>query len=1200
MITEDAAARWAARPVQARLIRLVVFLLPIAGSVVFVHFASGAIEMPTSSFLLFISWWVLMSGAATAVLIVLDRLARRLLPLVALLNLSLVFPDEAPSRFRTALRSNTVESLEQRLARARALPDGSATVGAAEQLLALVAELDTHDRVTRGHSERVRAYAQIIGKELHLKPGELDALNWAALVHDVGKLKVPAEILNKPGKPTEEEWAVLRRHTEFGDELVAPLESWLGEWSHAVGQHHERWNGHGYPSGLSGDEISLAARIVAVADVFDVITSARSYKPSFSAATARQEIALCAGTYFDPGVVRAFLNVSLGRLRLVMGPLAWLAHAPILGRLPLTPAIGTLGVSMATVAAALTTGLLATSTPPGQASTGAPPIQARAEADRIDRVTREDESIVVGVEPAVGGAKVISLRVVTQPSAGHVRVTAANRLLYTPPPGFSGEVSVRYAACWSGHGCREGVLTVRVLQVNDSPTARDDRATTQAGAPVSIGVLANDSDPDGDPLSIVSISDPGAARTRLLRQIVLRSGTAVGAAQAEIVGRRIRWSPPPGFAGTASFRYTVTDGHGGRASALVTIRVTGPTASEPAPSPEQPQMPAGAPSPAATPPPAPGSEPETPSPSRQDLPPRARDDRVSVPEGRTVSVDVLANDTDPDGGALSLVSVGSPSRGTARRVGDTVRFTAPPDYVGPVSFPYTVVDGQGARDSATVSVTVLLVNAPPSFTLGRDVSVLEDAGPQSVPGWAANIEPGPTSEAGQAVSFAVAADNQSLFAVQPEIDPGGALTYTPAPNAYGSANVTVRAKDDGGTASGGSDTSGLQTFTLTVAPVNDPPVARNDDAGVAEDDEAGVTFDVLANDTDVDTGDTLSVFSFDSPADASGTLTHTSGGSFTYIPESGFAGTETFTYVAVDSSGAASSATVTIVVTAVQHAPVAGNDSYVVQLDTKLEVALPGVLANDGDPDGDAITLQTTPVGGPAKGSVVLAADGSFGYTPFAGATGSDSFAYRIVDETGRPAEGIVTLTIASGPSSAATFFFQSAGLTSEIWDMTAAPPPAAPQLADFDGDGHPGLTIKSSSGQEAIERGRKFQIWTYTAPAPVVLDGPVTLSLWSSSGPFHTIRKGRIFAYLYDCTPGGAADPAWTGCTDIASNTVFADPWNTSLSDWSFRLVTIGSVTRTIPAGHELRIKLLWHARDLWLMMSAGYPTGLIVTLGP
>ena len=151
---------------------------------------------------------------------------------------------------------------------------------------------------------------------------------------------MPTEILTKPGRPTDPEWEVLRRHPEYGDALVAPLRGWLTDWADAVAQHHERWDGQGYPRGLAGEEISLAARIVAVADAFDVITSVRSYKPGFASPAAREEIAACAGSQFDPRVVRAFLNVSLGRLRLVMGPLSWLAHAPILARIPLTPAIG--------------------------------------------------------------------------------------------------------------------------------------------------------------------------------------------------------------------------------------------------------------------------------------------------------------------------------------------------------------------------------------------------------------------------------------------------------------------------------------------------------------------------------------------------------------------------------------------------------------------------------------------------------------------------------------------------------------------------------------------------------------------------------------------------------------------------------------------------------------------------------------------
>src|SRR4029079_16006149 len=126
------------------------------------------------------------------------------------------------------------------------------------------------------------------GRELGLDARALDLLNWAALLHDVGKLEVPHRILAKPGKPTEEEWEILRTHPRSGAELAAPLREWLGPWSAAIEQHHERWDGTGYARRLAADEISLAGRIVAVADVFDVITSTRSYKRHSSIVDARK------------------------------------------------------------------------------------------------------------------------------------------------------------------------------------------------------------------------------------------------------------------------------------------------------------------------------------------------------------------------------------------------------------------------------------------------------------------------------------------------------------------------------------------------------------------------------------------------------------------------------------------------------------------------------------------------------------------------------------------------------------------------------------------------------------------------------------------------------------------------------------------------------------------------------------------------
>jgi hypothetical protein len=229
----------------------------------------------------------------------------------------------------------------------------------------LAATLGNHDRLTRGHSERVRAYTNMIAQEMKLGAEEQDLLHWSALLHDIGKLEVPAEILNKSGRPDEAEWKILQGHPAAAAHYLEPLGDWLGEWRNAATEHHERWDGGGYPLGLRGEEITLAGRIVAVADAYDTITSVRSYKKAMSAADARAEIARCAGTQFDPAVVRSFLAVSVGDLRRVMGPVSWLAQLPILATAPTAsiPAVSNAVVSSmaaGTVAVATVAGGLAT------------------------------------------------------------------------------------------------------------------------------------------------------------------------------------------------------------------------------------------------------------------------------------------------------------------------------------------------------------------------------------------------------------------------------------------------------------------------------------------------------------------------------------------------------------------------------------------------------------------------------------------------------------------------------------------------------------------------------------------------------------------------------------------------------------------------------------------------------------------------
>ena len=178
-------------------------------------------------------------------------------------------------------------------------------------LKALTSALDTRDKETAGHSERVVNFSLRLGRELGLSAKEMRALEYGALLHDIGKIGVPDAILRKPARLTEEEWTKMRLHPLIGKKILSGINFLEGAAS-VVAQHHEKWDGSGYPLGLKGEEIDLKARIFAVADAFDAITSERVYKSGRTHETARHELERCSGTHFDPAVVEAFNRVPAG------------------------------------------------------------------------------------------------------------------------------------------------------------------------------------------------------------------------------------------------------------------------------------------------------------------------------------------------------------------------------------------------------------------------------------------------------------------------------------------------------------------------------------------------------------------------------------------------------------------------------------------------------------------------------------------------------------------------------------------------------------------------------------------------------------------------------------------------------------------------------------------------------------------------
>jgi HD-GYP domain-containing protein (c-di-GMP phosphodiesterase class II) len=172
----------------------------------------------------------------------------------------------------------------------------------------LVFTIEAKDIYTRGHSERVNRYAMLMAERLQLDEAEKNILNWASILHDIGKIGIPESILNKPGRLNEEEFDVIKRHPKKGHKILEPLEQ-LASCLPSILHHHERLDGKGYPHGLKGEEIPFLARIIAVADTFDAITSNRAYRSAKAAEKALAIVEEVAGTQLDPVVVEAFKEV---------------------------------------------------------------------------------------------------------------------------------------------------------------------------------------------------------------------------------------------------------------------------------------------------------------------------------------------------------------------------------------------------------------------------------------------------------------------------------------------------------------------------------------------------------------------------------------------------------------------------------------------------------------------------------------------------------------------------------------------------------------------------------------------------------------------------------------------------------------------------------------------------------------------------
>ncbi|PAW85709.1 MAG: hypothetical protein B9S33_09360 [Pedosphaera sp. Tous-C6FEB] len=330
------------------------------------------------------------------------------------------------------------------------------------------------------------------------------------------------------------------------------------------------------------------------------------------------------------------------------------------------------------------------------------------------------------------------------------------------------------------------------------------------------------------------------------------------------------------------------------------------------------------------------------------------------------------------------------------------------------------------RSTNTFTIAVTPVNDAPSVTFTTNlIALLEDAGPQSVASFA-TFTAGPANESGQGLfAYTVSNSSNALFSVQPAIDNAGRLTFAPATNANGSVTVTVVVQDNGGAADGGVDRS-TNTFTLMVTTVNDAPgVALAQTTVTVLEDAGAQSFSAFASFSPGAVNESAQALlgytvTVDNPALFSATpaINHT--GVLTFTPGTNANGSATVTVVVQDNGGTTaggvdkSTNTFTILVTAVNDAPVANNDSYAMSQGDVLTVAAPGVLANDTDVEGSA--LIATKLTNPAHGTITLNANGGFTYTPDTSFHGVDSYTYRVNDGSLNSVAATVSITVLARP----------------------------------------------------------------------------------------------------------------------------------------------------------------------------------------
>ena len=543
--------------------------------------------------------------------------------------------------------------------------------------------------------------------------------------------------------------------------------------------------------------------------------------------------------------------------------------------------------------------------------------------------TEKNKSVIIDVvdndtDPEGSGLKITAL---SKPENG-VAIEEAGQIKYTPNANFSGKDTFTYTVIDASNKEVTATVIVTVNDVNVPPVLQDDTASTDEGKAVTIDVLANDTDADEDLLSIVSFSNPANGNVNQL-------------------DGKLVYTPKSGFSGEDAFTYIVTDANTEDVTATVIVTV-----------------------------------------KKVNKVPVAKDDVASTDENKFVNIDVLSNDTDPDGDKLTITQVGKPANGTATKQGGKIRYTPNEAFSGEDSFSYSVDDGNKHLVSARVTVTVNKVNKPPVANADQATT---DEGNAVVIDVLGN-DTDPDSDVLKILQFS----NPVSGSV---VKSNGKLQYTPNKAFFGEDTFTYTITD-------GNDHKATATVSVIVNKVNKPPVAVNDNLVINENN--AVDIDVLANDSDAD-GDVLTIKIISAPANGNVAVlqgTGNTGAKIQYTPKTGFSGIDIFTYEISDGNDLVATATVTVDVLKVNKLPVAIDDSAVTD---ENQAVIIDVLNNDTDPDGDALTIVL--LGNPENGTV-NAIEGRIEYIPTTDFSGEDSFTYVISDGNNHEVTATVRVTV--------------------------------------------------------------------------------------------------------------------------------------------------------------------------------------------